>query len=301
MAGESIPFVHRWQRAGVASLQPFEAEHAHMYGFLFEGTIEAIRDLCARHLDRSKFGGPAYEPLTHYVLVTFTHIPGVRATDEPFRNFGRNPEREVTFWVPVRRRGTAHVAMFTPYCLLDNPLAVQHGREIYGFPKEMAAFPRWEDEGFAVEAYAFDRFAPESVGCYQPILSVTRTRPALLDLQPQRFGHVLDLVRGVHPKLLDALPDWLWPPRGQIVFLKQLPEIDDGRWAAYQAIVEAPIALDRVHWAQHVPGGYTLTLHHVDSHPIEDDFGIADGARAVIDFYTDFDFTLRRGNVVWQA
>lgn len=298
---EPIPFIHRWKRAGVASLQPFSADHARMHGFLFEGMREAIRDLCARHLDRSAFGGPAWEPLSHFVLVTFTQIDGVIATDEPFRSFGRNPERELTFWVPVRKRGTAHLAMFTPYCLLDNPLAVQHGREIYGFPKEMAAFPQWGDDGFSVEAYGFDRFRADTIGRIQPVLSVTRTTPGLL---PRRFTDVLGLIRDVRPELLDlpdVLPDWLWPPRGPVVFLKQIPDSDDGRWAAYQAIVEAPITLTGVHSAQHLPGGYTLTLHGIDSHPIEDDFGLATGAEAIVDFYTDFDFTLGRGSVLWQA
>src|SRR6476661_10706093 len=106
----STKFIHRWVQAGEnASLQPFVATHARMYGFLFEGTADAIERYCARWLDRSADGGPVWEPLSHYLLVTFTHIEGVTAQDEPFKDFGINPEREVTVWIPVRARGSLHI------------------------------------------------------------------------------------------------------------------------------------------------------------------------------------------------
>jgi hypothetical protein len=281
-------------------MQPFVARRARMHGFLFEGKRDALERLCARYLDRSANGGPDYEPLSHFILVTFTQIDGVTAEFDPFKSFGRNSEREVTFWVPVRQRGTLHAAMFTPYCLLDNPLAIQHGREIYGFPKEFARFPQWGDDGFQVEAYAFRHFAPDSVGHIQPVMSVDRTGEPVINLQLPIFDDVLALVRAIRPEL-DMLPDWLWPPHGPVIFPKQIPDIDDGGLAAYSAIVEAPVTLTGLHHVHHLPGDYTLHLTGVESHPIEQDLGLATGDEAIIDFYADFDFTLGSGRVLWSA
>lgn len=292
------PYVHRWKDTG--SLQPFDASRARMFGFLFEGRRDALEDLCERHLNRDPTGQLAFEPVAHHVLMTFADIAWVTATLPPFRDYGGNPEMEMTAWVLVRERGTVLPKLFAPYCLVNNPLAVQHGREIYGFPKEIAQFPSWSEDAFRVEAYAFDVFKPTTVGMYRHVLSVTRERSTIGDLV-REFAHPFELAGAFIPHLLDVLPKTLWPPHGPLVFLKQLPDAADSTWASYQAIVEADIAVTHVSSVQWRPGTFVLTLGGCASHPFEDDLGVANGAEALVNFSVDFDFHLSAGKELWRA
>lgn len=292
-------YVHRWKDSG--SLQPFDASNAKMLGFLFEGTREALADLCERHLNRDPTRQVEFEPVTHHVLMTFSNIESVTATLPPFSNYGRNPELELTVWILVRQRGTVLPKLFAPYCLLNNPLAVQHGREIYGFPKEMARFPSWTQDDLRVEAYTFDVFDPATVGKYRRVLSVTREPSTIGDLLERTFSHPLELAGELVPHLLDVLPTTLWPPHGPLVFLKQLPDAADSTWASYQAIVQADIAVTRVDSVRWHPGTFALTLNRCASHPFEDDLGIASGAEALVNFSVDFDFHLGAGKELWRA
>jgi hypothetical protein len=272
-----------------------------MFGFLFAGRRHALQGLCDRQLNLDSTGGIAFEPFTDHVLVTFTDIAWVSATEKPFCDYGRNPERELTAWLLVKRRGDLLPKLFTPYCLLDNPLAVQHGREIYGFPKELARFPEWSDDALRAEAYAFDHFTARTIGRYRPVLSVTRERSTIGNAVAREFAHPLELVGELVPDLLSVLPRWLWPPHGDIVFLKQLPDAADSTYASYQAIVEAELALTEVRSAVWRPGTFALTLPPCDSHPFEDDLGLANGAEALINFSVDFDFHLGAGVELWRA
>jgi hypothetical protein len=292
-------YVYRWKDSG--SLQPFDAYNAKMLGFLFAGERDALQSLCERHLNRDPTRTVVFEPFTHYVLVTFTDIAWVTAAGPPFKDYGGNPELELTVWVLVRQQGTALPRLFTPYCLLNNPLAVQHGREVYGFPKEMARFPAWTEDDLQVEAYAFDVFAPTTIGKYRPVLAVTRERSTIGDALAREFTHPLALVGELVPHLLEGLPKSLWPPHGPIVFLKQLPDATDSTWASYQAIIEAEIAVTRIRSVVWRPGTFALTLNRCASHPFEDDLGIASGAEALVNFSVDFDFTLRSGTELWRA
>jgi hypothetical protein len=272
-----------------------------MLGFLFAGRREALQDLCDRQLNRDPAGRVAFEPFTHHVLVTFTDIAWVSATNRPFRDFGRNPEHELTVWVLVKRRGELLPKLFPPYCLLDNPLAVQHGREIYGFPKEMARFPAWTDDDLRAEAYAFDEFTPTTIGRYRPVLSIGRERSTIGDAVVREFAHPLELVGELVPELAGMLPRSLWPPHGPIVLLKQLPDATDSTCASYQAIVEADLALTGLRSVVWRPGTFRLTLPRCASHPFEDDLGIASGAEALLNFSVEFDFNLGSGAEIWRA
>jgi hypothetical protein len=292
-------YVHRWKDSG--SLQPFEAHNARMYGFLFEGRREALGTLCDRHLNLAPKGTLEFEPFTQHVLLTFTDIAWVTAARPPFNDYGGNPELELTAWMLVRQDGDLLPKLFTPYCLLNNPLAVQHGREIYGFPKEMARFPTWTEDALAVEAYAFDTFSPTTVGRFRPVLSVTRERSTIGDVLAREFSHPFELAGKLLPHLLDVLPRPLWPPHGPLVFLKQLPDATDGTYASYQAIVEAEIAVTHVRSVVWRPGSFVLALGRCASHPLEDDLGVTNGAEALVNFFVDFDFTLGTGRELWRA
>ena len=290
-------YVYRWPDSG--SLQPFDARNARMLGFVFEADRDALAALAARQLNV----GPtlAFEPVTHHVLVTFTNIAWVTASSPPFRDYGGNPERELTVWMLVRERRALTPTLFAPYCLLDNPLAVQHGREVYGFPKEMARFPLWTEDDLEAEAYAFDTFSPGTIGKYRPLLSVNRERSTVGDAVARAFAGPMALVGEIVPHLLDVLPETLWPPQGPIVFLKQLPDPADSTFASYQAIVEAELRVTRIRSAVWRPGRFALNLQPCASHPLRADLGVASGAEALVNFAVDFDFHLGAGREVWRA
>ena len=93
----------------------------------------------------------------------------------------------------------------------------------------------------------------------------------------------------------------LVPPSIGMVFLKQIPDVRDGRQAAYQAIVQARSTVKIIHGGGPLPGTYELTLNRLDSHPIGIDLGLQTTQPAVFGYWLDFDFIFENGTVLWEA
>jgi len=292
-------YVNRYQLDG--SLQPFAAYGAEMFGFVFNGTPDALTSLVDRYLNRAPANQFRYQPLVPEVLFAFTSTKWMTATNPPFSRCGGAGELELTVWVVVQELNSGTIALFTPYTLLDNPLAVLQGREIYGFPKEMARFPTWEKGQFDVEAYAVGECREDAVGTYQQILSVTQDSPDHpAGGQHPTFTALKDALLTAGLAVANLAPEALLLPKGPIVFLKQLPDAADSRFASYQALVEASIEISTIRWVEY-PGTYTITLENFWSHPLITDLGVADGSSSVFSYFVNFDFTLGAGKELWRA
>jgi hypothetical protein len=233
-------------------------------------------------------------------------------------------EPQVGFWIPVARVSddgddpTPEARDFGMFCaamMLDNPISLLSGREDYGYPKTMgwSTMPADADDlatPFTLEVFGMDY----GVG-QQP------ERRPLLTLAPVGDEHsAVDLAVGDLLALGRWLRDVLFAGRGEVdlglrfavefakdlarhqldqVFLKQVRATVDGRRADVQQVVVAPAITSNVRAAQ-LEHDYDLTLHRLDSHPLHDELGLADG-RVTLGARLHFDFLIQEGRVLWDA
>ncbi len=309
MSDARLPkYVYRW---GTGSLQPFTIPNANMWGFAFRSNMRALQGLCDRYLNQDPSGRVAYVPFAPFVMLAFTFLDHVSSQLDPFRKLGSAYETELAMWVPVRRRGCPVPMLFTPYILVNNPLAVVEGREIYGFPKEMAVLKksRWPRQ-FPVDAYVIDTFTPDAVGHWGRLLSVDRIRRA--PKHPREWGDFASAASELQQRLLhpgsgalgsvaSRLMGDFWPPNAPMVLLKQFPDCNDGTLACYLSIVEADTHVTHLDYGAILNDDYVLRLKNRASHPISADLGLHDGDHPVLSYHMKLGFDLQQGREVWRA
>lgn len=290
-----------------------------MWAFLLKGDSAKMAAWCQAMFDTPSHGAVQILPLSSYLMMSVVDIGAGRFADAPQMGWSR--ERELTFWIPVVRvadqAGTIVASKFymaMPYLVLDNPVAIASGREIFGYMKQSGRIACPGDPGnpanLAVDLFATRAFGQDSEEQYQ----------RLLDLIPTGRSHPLDdAARGFesgakalwsqltgdaqswHPSLKlgeDLLGDVLARRIPQL-FLKQFRDVADGTRACYQAITEAPGHVARFDSVPHLVE-YDMVLHALDSSPIAAQFGITPQQR-VLGAEFVYDMTIAPGTVLWQA
>ncbi|MBL9101607.1 MAG: NAD(P)-binding protein [Myxococcales bacterium] len=303
---------------------PYEARQTAMYAAVLRAEPEKLLALCDRHLG----WGPTrrYLPLGPSAVFYAQHNHALSAVDAP----GVVPERDFGFLIPVavcERRSDGlvpvGVAVYMPYLWVDLGAAVLGGREVLGFPKGQARlqFPGRGDPGVALRVDAW--MPPASAGRDQPwreerLISAT-TVPGAQDGGVRSLADALRagydaawLARcgiglGGQLQLLRALTGSLRTGGLRMVFLKQYRDAALSDRACYQAIVEAPCVREATRVATRVPGSLQLQVLRraglVAELGLHSDGGDATHARvpALATFYTELDFTIGAGDVVFAA
>ena len=118
--------------------QPDELKNYQLYGFVIEGSLPALQNICDKYINNPTHGRINYRPVTNFVLVTFGKSS--EAISLPFKDRGFFSETEVAIWVLTmvgKQCGPFFVvdrlAWFIPYIFVDNSYVMATGREVYGF------------------------------------------------------------------------------------------------------------------------------------------------------------------------
>ena len=204
--------------------------------------------------------------------------------------------------------------MVMPYLVLDNPVAIASGREIFGYMKQSGRIACPGDPGnpanISVDLFATKTFGPDSEEQYQRLLDLTPTGGTHPLAEAARgfeggakalWSQVTGDAQSWYPSLKlgeDLLGDVLEQRIPQL-FLKQFRDIADGSRACYQAITEAPGHVARFDSMPQLVE-YDMVLHALDSSPIAAQFGIAPQQR-VLGAEFVYDMTIAPGTVLWQA
>jgi hypothetical protein len=305
--------------------QPLELRQARFTSFLFQADAAALQALCDRYLNAPSGGTLHYRPLLPRVLLGVADVGRVFPIDSPDERKGYVPEIDIAFWVPVARCSkllglsfTEQVAWFLPYVFVDNAWACAAGREVYGFPKEMADFqvPRRTTDPalITVDTLAIERFGPDAEGAKRRLVELRRTDADVLGHPHETWEQVEEVFEDFLHALLGtggvSLPGFgllaqAFQLVGQrevpLVFLRQFRDVADGRRAAYQAVVEAMTRVVQFRGAGRLRGDYRLTLNALDSHPVARDLGIGGAEEALGAWYVDFDFIVENGRELWRA
>ncbi|RJF93789.1 NAD(P)-binding protein [Sphingomonas cavernae] len=300
---------------------PVSLKDTKMWAFLLEADPAKLEACCRKLFDEPSGGAVQVRPLAPVMMMSIVDIGHGVFTDVP--EMGWSPERELTFWIPsVRvheengRTIATHFDFVMPYLILDNPVAIASGREIFGYMKQRGWIALPGDPGRAADTLTVDLFATKSFGT-----DSEEQRHRLLTLTPAgetpgpALGSIAsfgDAARALHSHLAPAIERWhpglgfaaesiadLIEERVPQLFLKQFRDVADGRNACYQAITEAMGQVTRFDAMPHLLD-YDMVLEPLDSSPIASDFGLAPQQR-VRGVQITYDMMIHPGEVLWQA
>lgn len=312
------------EHAGEVSFPgPVRCTGAVLYTFWLQGDHGRLQALCERFFGAPSGGAATYLPLSSLVILTIGHIPEIRSGTW---DTGTISESQVTIWVPVaavRRQGVLafaeRVALFPYHMVVDNVFSLVSGREPYGLLKSFGwvetptAIVAPPPERLTVDVLNLRRYGGDNTPRRWPLLSLARDAAA-----PGDTGRLLESPSELLAELralLKAHPGGPWLLPGlelplslledavtrslPLVTLKQF-RTPGGLGADYQAVVEAPVSLERLRAAQ-LLHPYDLTLaEYLASFPLAEDLGLAD-QRALLSFQIELDFTIGDGRTIWRA
>ncbi len=309
------------EHPGVANYPgPITLNQTKMWAFMLKADRARMTAWCQAMFDTPSNGAVRVLPLSSYMMMSVVDIGTGRFVDAP--QMGWSAERELTFWIPAvrieERDGKSvavALAMAMPYLVLNNPVAIASGREIFGYFKQAGhiALPgdAGHDQTLAVDLFATKVFGTASQERYERLLTLTPTasQPSPLAMAVETFAggarQLFDLIaadeRDWHASLgltEDLLSDLLHERVPQL-FLKQFRDVADGTRACYQAITQTMGEITRFDSAPHLTE-YAMVLADLASSPVAADFGIAP-QQTVLGAEFEYDMTIQPGLVLWQA
>jgi len=307
---------------GLASVPgPLQCDDTTLYVFALQADRDRLDALCRRVFHDPTGGAVDYRPLGDHVIVTFGVVGSIRPGLQPWHSMGTVREPQVGFWIPVARvreerdgdLEAIHFGMFCAAMMLDNPISLLSGREDFGYPKSMGwpAMPADDEEGaFTLDVYGMD-FGAGQAPERRPLIELRPVGPELPEADVA-MGDVLEVGRWFKQLLIDERDEvevgWrlaldfakaLRRHAVDQVFLKQVRATEDGRRADVQQVVIAPAVTRNVR-ARQLRRDLDLVVHHLDSHPLGDELGIA-SQRVTMACRLDFDFLIEAGRVEWSC
>lgn len=295
-------------------------------GWLLPAELSAQQRMIDRYLNAPMGGasGFTYRAVMPAVMFVIAPIAATRSLTEPDAGYGYTPETDVAFWTLVARghdEGGRFVPdallWFLPYVFVDVPMTMATGREVYGYPKELAylTWPAGDDDPLVLraETMVLPVYSSETRLVRAPILEVKRTSAG--SSLVGRLGDAFDGLAGALEHLgveldhelgggLESLLSKLEIP---MVFLKQFRDVVDPQAACYQAIIESPARLRSVPIGWPTLHEVAITIWDYASHPIAKELGLGqpkDGSLTVtVPFGVEvhFDFIVELGVVKWSS
>lgn len=255
-----------------------------LHGFALAGDRVRLQQLVDRFVSGPSRGRVQPRVLGDHVLLYFCEFARSSSLDPIDAQRGWLGEREVGIWIPIVLPDAAAPSFFVYAMYVDSGPAAISGREVLGFPKQLAHVVVPREPGprsllaLDVLAHAESREQP---GRWRPLLELER----LDDAARARAGAGIELL-GLAAALRGS------PVRAgcELVNLKQFRDALDPRRACYQALVRARarlLALRRVT----ATGHHALRLHALASHDLAGELGLAPTQR-VPGFFIECDFDL---------
>jgi hypothetical protein len=164
---------------------PYAARDTEAYGFVVPCNRTAIDALLRRDLNEPSRGAVDYRCAHDDVVVLFAKIDRLSSADQRDSQRGYVCEREVSVWCMVADvLAGGRLVWYLPYVFVDSGQAAASGREVYGYPKQMAVFEddfpeRLGNPGpTVVEAQAIAVYGPDQEAVLHPMVTATRAAGA---------------------------------------------------------------------------------------------------------------------------
>jgi hypothetical protein len=161
---------------------PASARQVDLYGFVIAADRACIDSLLQRDLVHPSGAAVDYRCAHHHLIVTFGTIGRECSLDPIDSKRGYIAEREVSVWCLAADMHSGRLLWYLPYIFTDSEQTVATGREIFGYPKQLAYF----DEDYpsrlgpaggvtTVRGLAIDPFGPDQPATMREMLSIKRT------------------------------------------------------------------------------------------------------------------------------
>lgn len=282
---------------------PYRCTDAALWAFLAPADEAKLAALCQRAFAGVSASAAPWEPMGGHVVLTFGRVPSITSLAQGYEQDGSIEEGQVGIWVPVRSGD--RFAVFSPYMIVDNPMSLVAGREVFGYPKTWGWIdlpdPDGDGEPIGLDVYG-GMFDGAERG-RRPLLRVRRGEVAaagetIWSELHHALRHLVELL-GAHPGWAAAVDALEQAARRDVaqVFLKQVPDAD-GSGAALQQVVEAPIRVERFR-GHPLIHRWSLTVDALDTHPLGPELGLASGELHGGFVVTSMDFVLEPGVVRW--
>jgi hypothetical protein len=302
---------------------PFFLKDSTCYFFPLESSVRHQQAVLDRFLNGPAGGALHYRAFFPRVFLYFGRFGSLTSSVPPDSLRGSVSYPEVGLWIPaisVQGPGPLQLAsrlfIFPLYTFVDSSIALVSGREVYGFPKEMARIqvpPLDSATEFQLSAIVFDKFSPEGVGEERQLLQLTKSGGGPFGGIHQIITEVEAAIEGLvrivfgGPGLTIPEPELLFSIASSLLcgvtftFLKQFRSASEPLRACYQAIIHARTRADFRRLGL-LGGTYTLDVHSYASHPLVAQLGLDTGTFSSIQgFFIQQDFTLEGGIEVWRA
>ena len=164
---------------------PYTARGAEVFGFVVQCDQEAIDRLLRRDLVEPSRGAVDYRCAHDHVMVVFAKIGELSSDERRDSQRGYVSECEVAVWcLAADVLAGGRLLWYLPYVFVDSGQAAASGREVYGYPKQMAEFEGNFPESLAkpgtttVQAQAIASYGRDQEAVLQPMISATRAKGA---------------------------------------------------------------------------------------------------------------------------
>ena len=270
--------------------------------------LKKSTDLWLNSVEGSEY---RYEPLLPFVICNPVWINRILWSPAG-QGWMRESDFNFAYYVACFKGGVfSHIAIAQAYLVVDNPLTVSTGREVFGYRK---VFGTMEYLAGTYQPVAASTWIRRETGpdAEMELAEVARviapqgwaaaTRKAdWEDLKQLAEIAVGDLVFDAMTAVLHLIEHF----RSQnltVAYLLQLRDVEFPLSAAYQAIIESPMQITNFHSGWFLPPGYKVQLTDYPNYPLISDLGIrvdADGmADVALGFQTNWDCVLQPGKVV---
>ena len=302
---------------------PVNNTYGNFYTFALKGQFSSIKQTVDTYLNTPTNGALHYTPLTDIFLIMY--CPLTKAQPQPVER-GWVSYTDVIVGVPVIRwdgKLPRELCIFTPYIYVDNVLPFITGREVYGFPKTLAAFndPAAPEVigTLTLDTMSVKRMEPNEQNVWNRLWEITPTEEKTIT----RWGSQDEALNAVHnilfyEHLLSPLEDRLIEDalrflqkifgkdafQSRFVNLKQFRDAAQQDKACYQAVVETPLIFQewRGGGLLGMDGAFTLTLNDIASIPFSSDLGLKPGRhKTIAAFWMEIDAQIGIGENMWVA
>lgn len=308
---------------------PFRQTGTKLSGWLMPADPVKQQEVVDRYLNAPMEGasGFTYRAMMPAILFAIAPIEATRSLTPPDSEYGYTPETDVAFWMLVGRGHTEgskwvldQLLWYLPYVWVDIPMTVATGREVYGYPKELAYLTWPKDAGdpliLAAESYVLPTYSKDTKLVRMPLIEVQKTgKTQGLIERIEAFGSIakglehLGIRAIEHPDadidLAKILASDLLNLEVPMVFLKQFRDVVDATAACYQVVLESPARVEGLPIGWPTFEEVAITIHDYASHPIATELGLGtpvDGKITVnvpIGITVHFDFVVELGTIMW--
>lgn len=305
---------------------PFQLDQTTCFGYF----VSADRSALQRSVDQTLNAGLpediCYKVLSGQVLAAMVDIGHLSCVNPPQNTQGWLHESDFAFFAVLARLERVagiwlprRLVLFPVFLMVDNPLAVMVGRELFGYPKSMAdiTIPAiGSNDPLSISTLVLESFSRNTPLTNVEVIRVecdSTATPAHVNPPPTEWNSASDWLRGLFEHAfagaedlviegLETVVKWidhLHEPAVTLVFRKQFPDAIDPLQACYAAIVEAPLKVTGFTHGGLLHGKRTLHITPCDSLPIASFLGLPSPRCDVeLAFYSQAEFLVELGEII---